>query len=191
MVALPAWAWRFGRIVAALIAGFALGVFVGLLAWIGSDSAVPALAALMVVTVVHAAFMALWMSKYWPGARALSGPERVAVVRAARSGHDIGDASLAPGVIEYSRALHAAARRSRLWRWLIVALGVVALGTAIADTIYSPVREAVLSWLYFAFFPIEAWWWPRRQATLLINADRAQASAVELLARHSGRGGRT
>jgi hypothetical protein len=187
MVALPAWAWRFGRIVAALIDGLALGVLGGLLAWIGSDSVMPALVALVVVTLVRAAFTARWMSKYWPGVRALTGPERVAVVRAARSGSDIGDASLAPGVVEYGRALHAAAERSRLWRWLIVALGVVALGTAIVDTIYSPVREIVVSWLYFAFFPVEAWWWPRRQATLLANADRAQASAVELLARHTGR----
>lgn len=187
MVALPAWVWRFGRIVAALIAGLALGVFVALLAWIGSDSILPALVVLVVTTLVRAAFMARWMFKYWPGAGALTGPERVAVVRAARSGRDIGDASLAPGVVEYSRALHAAARRSRWWRWLILLLGVVALGTAIADTIYSPVREVVVSWLYFAFFPIEAWWWPRRQARLLANADRAQACAVELLARHAER----
>jgi hypothetical protein len=31
--------WRFGLAVRALIAGLALGVFVGLLAWIGSQSA--------------------------------------------------------------------------------------------------------------------------------------------------------
>jgi len=117
------------------------------------------------------------MSKCWPGAKDLSGADRVAVVRAARSGRDIGDPRLAPGVVGYSRALHAAAGRFRLWWWLIVLLGVVALGAAIADTIYSPVREAVVSWLYFAFFPIEAWWWPRRHAGLLANAERAEHSA--------------
>jgi hypothetical protein len=177
MVAIPAWVWRFGLIGAALIAGCAFGVVVGLLAWIGSGSAVPALAALVVGTLVHAALMARRMSKCWPGAKDLSGADRVAVVRAARSGRDIGDPRLAPGVVGYSRALHAAAGRFRLWWWLIVLLGVVALGAAIADTIYSPVREAVVSWLYFAFFPIEAWWWPRRHAGLLANAERAERSA--------------
>ncbi|MDT5367865.1 MAG: hypothetical protein QOC62_2296 [Mycobacterium sp.] len=69
MVAIPAWLWRFGLIVRALIAGLALGVFVGLLAWIGSDAAAPALVVLVVVTLVYGAFMARWMSKYWPGPR--------------------------------------------------------------------------------------------------------------------------
>jgi hypothetical protein len=189
MVAIPAWVWRFGLIVRALIAGLALGVFVGLLAWIGSDVAAPALVVLVVVTLVYGAFMARWMSKYWPGAKDLSGPDRVAVVRAARRGRDIGDPRLAPGVIEYSRALQTAAERFRLWWWLIALLGVVALGAAIADTIYAPVREVVVSWLYFAFFPIEAWWWPRRQAGLLANAERAEQSASRLLAQQAGPGG--
>jgi hypothetical protein len=188
MIAIPAWVWRFGLIVRALIAGLALGVFVGLLAWIGSDSAAPALVVCVFVTLVHGAFMARWMSKYWPGAKDLSGPDRVALVRAARSGRGIGDPRLAHGVIEYSRALHTAAGRFRLWWWLIALLGVVALGTAIADTIYAPVREAVVSWLYFAFFPIEAWWWPRRQARLLANADRAEQSAGRLLAQQADPG---
>jgi hypothetical protein len=91
MVAIPACLWRFGLIVRALIAGLALGVFVGLLAWIGSDVAAPALVVLVVVTLVYGAFMARWMSK------------------------------------------------------------VLARG------------RGRVSWLYFAFFPIEAWWWPLRQ----------------------------
>lgn len=179
MVAIPAWAWRFGVIGAALIAGCAIGVVVGLLSWIGSGSATSALAALVAVTLFHAALTARRMSKYWPGAKDLSGADRVAVVRAARSGRDIGDPRLAPGVVGYSRALHAAAGRFRLWWWMIVLFGVVALGVAIADTIYSPVGEAVASWLYFAFFPIEAWWWPRRHAGLLANAERAERAAQQ------------
>ena len=55
------------------------------------------------------------------------------------------------------------------------------VGTAIADTIFSPAREAAVSWLYFVFFPIEIWWWPRRQAQLLANAERAEESARRLL----------
>src|ERR1700692_3383630 len=186
MVAIPAWVWRFGLIVRALIAGLALGVFVGLLVWIGSDFAAPALVVLVVVTLVYGAFMARWMSKYWPGAKVLSGPDRVAVVRAARRGRDIGDPRLAPGVIEYRRALQTAAEHFRLWRWLIALLGVVALGAAIADMIYARLREAVVSWLYFAFFPIEAWWGPRWQARLLANAERAEQSARRALGAEPG-----
>ena len=182
MVVIPAWVWRFGLIGRALIAGLAFGAFVAVLAWIGSGLVAAALTAVVLVTLVYAVFMARRMSKYWPGARNLSGPDRVAVVRAARSGRDIGDRHLAPGVIEYCRALRAAAERSRFWWWSIALLGVVALGTAIVDTIYGPVREVVVSWLYFAFFPIEAWWWPRRQASLLANADSAEQLAGRLLA---------
>jgi hypothetical protein len=188
MVAIPAWVWRFGLIVRALIAGVALGMFVALLAWIGSSLVLPGLVVLAILAPFYAVVMARRMSKYWPGAKHLSGADRVAVVRAARSGRDIGDPRLAHGVIEYSRALHTAAGRFRLWWWLIALLGVVALGTAIADTIYAPVREAVVSWLYFAFFPIEAWWWPRRQARLLANADRAEQSAGRLLAQQADPG---
>jgi hypothetical protein len=188
MIAIPAWVWRFGVVVRALIAGLALGAFVGLLAWIGSGSAAAALTVMVLVTLVYGAFMARRMSRYWPGAKDLSGADRVAVVRAARSGRDIGDPRLARGVVDYRRALHRAAERFRLWWWLIALLGVVALGTAIVDTIFGPVREVVVSWLYFAFFPLEAWWWPRRQARLLANADRAEESAAEFLAQQAGPG---
>jgi flagellar biosynthesis protein FliQ len=64
MVAIPAWVWRFGRIVRALIAGVALGVFVAFLAWIGSNLVLPALVVFVLVTLVYGAFMARWMSKY-------------------------------------------------------------------------------------------------------------------------------
>jgi len=180
MVALPAWVWRFGLVVRALISAFALGVVVGLLALFGSNLVLAGIVACVTVTVLYAPFMARRMSKYWPGAKALSGADRVSVVSAARDGRDIGDLRLASGVIEYTQALHAAAER-RLWRWAVVLLGVVALGTAIMDTIFAPVGEVVVSWLYFAFFPIEAWWWPRRQERLLANADRAADTARKLL----------
>jgi uncharacterized membrane protein len=181
MVALPAWVWRFGLVVRALIAGAALGVVTGLLALFGSNSLLAFVIAFVVITMVYGGLTARRMNKLWPGAKALSPPDRVAVVRAARAGADVGDSRLAPAVIEYGRALKAAADR-RLWRWLIAVLGVVALVTAILDTLYSPVREWVVSWLYFAFFPIEAWWWPRRQSQLLANAERAEESARHLQA---------
>ncbi len=66
MVAIPAWVWRFGLIVRALIAGLALGVFVGLLPGSAPTWRRPHSLYLVVVTVVYGAFMARWMSKYWP-----------------------------------------------------------------------------------------------------------------------------
>ena len=182
MVGIPAWVWRFGLVVRALIAGASVGIAVGLLAFFGSNVVPAGLAAFVAVSLLYGAVMGRRMAKLWPGAKSLSGADRVAVVRATRSGRDIGDARLASAVIEYSRALHQAAERFRLWWWLIAVLGVVALATAIADTIFSPVGEAVVSWLYFAFFPVEAFWWPRRQAHILANAKRADESARRLLA---------
>jgi hypothetical protein len=180
MVAVPAWVWRFGVILRALIVGPAVGAVLGLLAFFGSNTVLAGLVAFVIVTPLYGAMMARRMVKYWPGAKNLTGTDRVAVTRTVRSGRDIGDPRLAPEVIAYSRGLHAASEHSRLWWWLIVVLGVVALGAAIFDTITAPVGEAVVSWLYFAFFGIEAWWWPRRQAQLLANARRAEQSARAL-----------
>ena len=135
--------------VRALIVGPAVGVVIGLLALFGSNSVPAGLVAFVVVSLLYGAIMGRRMAKFWPGAKQLSGADRVAVARATRSGRDIGDARLAAGVIDYSRSLHRAAEGFRLWWWLILVLGVVALGTAIADTIFAPVREAVVSWLYF------------------------------------------
>jgi hypothetical protein len=181
MVAIPAWMWRFGALVRALIAGIAVGVVLCLLALFGSNNWLAGVVALVVITLFYGVMMRRRMNKYWPGAKDLSGPDRGAVVRATRAGHDIGNARLASAVVEYSRGLHEAAER-RWWRWLIVLVGIVALVVAILDTIFGPVREAVVSWLYFVFFPIEAFWWPRRQAQLLENAERAEESARQLVA---------
>lgn len=180
MVAVPAWVWRFGLILRALIAGAVAGIVIGLLAFFGSGVVLAGVVAFVVVTLLYGAMMARRMVKYWPEANSLSGAARVAVTGAVRSGRDIGDPRLASAVIAYSRGLHAASEHSRLGRWLIVVIGVVALAAAIFDTITAPVGEAVVSWLYFAFFPIEAWWWPRRQAHLLANARRAERSAGQL-----------
>lgn len=181
MVGIPAWVWRFGLTLRALIVGAAVGVVVGLLALFGSNSLPAGLAVLVVITLMYGAVMGRRMAKLWPGAKQLSGADRVVVAGAARSGRAIGDTRLAPAVVEYSRALHQAAEGFRLWWWLIAVLGVVALGAAVADTIFSPVGEAVVSWLYFAFFPVEAFWWPRRQSQILANAQRAQQRAASLL----------
>jgi hypothetical protein len=151
----------------------AFGIVLGVLTMISSNNILSGGVAIVVITLVFAPLMARRMSKFWPGAGDLSGPDRVAVVRAARGGHAIGDPRLAPAVIEYGHGLRKAGEHVLLARWLIVALGAVALVVAIADTILSPPGEAVVSWLYFAFFPVELLWWPRRQARLLVNVEKA------------------
>ena len=182
MLAVPAWVWRFPPFVRALIVGIAFGVVLGILAGIGSNSVLAAVVAFIVIVPLHGTIMARRMSKAWPGAKNLSGGDRVAVARAARAGADIGDPRLAGNVIEFSRGMHDAIGRYRLFRWLFALIGVVALGVAILDTIFSSAGEAVVSWLYFAFFPVEVIWWPRREAQLVANAERAEESARELLA---------
>jgi hypothetical protein len=180
MVAVPAWAWRFGVLVRALMVTAAFGGVVGLLALFGSNLWIAGVAAFVCVIVIYTPFVGRRMIKLWPGAKDLSGSDRVAVVAAARTGADVGDSRLARGVIDYSSGLKAAAER-RLWRWFLALLGSMALVVAILDTLFSPVGEYVVSWLYFAYFPIEAWWWPRRQSQLIANAERASEAARALL----------
>jgi hypothetical protein len=160
-----------------MIVGLAVAVVLALLALIGSNSPLAGVAAFVGIGVIYSVIMARRMSKCWPGAKDLSGTDRVAVARAARSGRNIGDLRLVPAVIEYSRGLREANEHVLLARWLIVLLALVALGVAIADSIFSPPGEAVVSWLYFGFFPMELLWWPRIAARLIANAERAAASA--------------
>jgi hypothetical protein len=44
---------------------------------------------------------------------------------------------------------------------------------AIVDCFVSPVRSVVVSWLFVAFLSVELWWWPKEQARLVANAERA------------------
>jgi hypothetical protein len=180
MVSVPGWVWRFGTAIRSLIVGLAIGVVLGFLALISSNSVPSGAVAVVVITIVYALITARRMAKFWPGAKSLSGDDRVAVARAVRGGHEIRDSRLAPAVIEYSEGI-CAAGHGRLTRWLVVLLAAVALGVAIADTIFSPAGEAIVSWLYFAIFPIELLWWPRREAQLLVNAENAAESARQLL----------
>ncbi|MBV8964900.1 MAG: hypothetical protein JO191_01855 [Mycobacteriaceae bacterium] len=186
MIAVPAWVWRFGAVVRTLIVGPAVGLVLGLLALLGANSLPAGLIAMVIVTLFYIAFIARRIARFWPGAKKLSGSDRVTVVGAVRSGGEVGQSRLAPAVIEYSRALQDAAER-RMWRWVIALLGVAALGIAVFDTMTATVGEAAVSWLYFAFFPVEAWWWPRRRRRLLANAQRAQELAGRLLAQQPDR----
>lgn len=168
--------------VRALIIGLVAGVVLGLLALLGSNSVLAGLAALVAITLLNGGLMARRMARLWPGARELSGADRVAVATAARRGDGIVEPRLAQGIVDYARALSQAREYVRLYRWVIAVLGVIALGVAVIDTLTAPAREAVVSWLYFAFFPVEMIWWPRRQARILANAERAAKLAGQVLA---------
>src|ERR1700755_2503702 len=144
MVVIPAWVWRFGVFVRALIVTASFGVVVGLLALFGSNLWVAGVAAFVSIVVIYTPFLIRRMTKLWPGAKDLSGADRVTVVAAARAGTDLGDSRLAPAVIDYADALKAAAER-RMWRWLVALMGILALAVAILDTVNGPVGEAVVS----------------------------------------------
>jgi hypothetical protein len=65
-----------------------------------------------------------WTSKRWQSANELNRAERIAVMRTTRRGNDIGDARLAPAVIDYARVLRET--RDRFFR------GQVSLITGLA-----------------------------------------------------------
>jgi hypothetical protein len=69
-----------------MIVGLAVAVVLALLALIGSNSPLAGVAAIVGIGVIYSVIMARRMSKCWPGAKDLSGTDRVAVARAARSG---------------------------------------------------------------------------------------------------------
>ena len=86
MVTVPASVWRSASVGRALTTGGCVGVFFGALALL--DSGIPLVAA--IVFVILGASYGIWtarrMARYWPGARELTGAERVTVpdVRALR-----------------------------------------------------------------------------------------------------------
>ena len=128
---------------------------------------------LVIIGVFYGIWMARRMARFWPGAKQLSGDERVTVVRAARRGERIDDARLAKAVIDYSNGMHAAAETARPFRWLLIVVLVVAVGTAVWDAVFGSWGNAIASGIYLVLLAIELLWWPKRQAQLLSNADRA------------------
>ena len=130
--------------------------------------------------VVNGLIFGIWMprrmNRYWPGAKQLSGDERMSVVRTARRGEPIGDARLAQAVIDYSAGMHAAAEQARPFRWLLGFILVVAIVTAGWDAVYGSWGNAVASAIYLVLFLIELLWWPKRRDRILTNTDRAAAA---------------
>ncbi|MGA5466216.1 hypothetical protein [Mycobacterium sp. NPDC050041] len=173
MVTVPAAVWRGGPVARALIVGAAVGVFLGVLAWLDSGQVVAGVVVTVVVGGAYGIVMQRRMARFWPGAAALTGDERVAVARAARRGEPVGSPRLGQALAEYGSGMRAAAETARPYRWLIPFVLVVGVVMAVWDAFYGTWGNAVVSAIYLALLLLEVFWWPRRQRQLLANADRA------------------
>jgi hypothetical protein len=173
VVTVPAFVWRGGFARRAVTIGATIGISVGALAWLDSGSLLSGVMALVVTGVFDGIWMARRMNRYWPGAKQLSGDQRISVVRTARRGERIGDTRLAQAVIDYSTGMHTAAEQGRPYRWLLVFILVVAMGMAGWDAMFGSWGNAVASGIYLVLGLIELFWWPKRRERLLTNADRA------------------
>jgi O-antigen/teichoic acid export membrane protein len=163
--------------------GGAVGIALGAMSWLDSGFLLSGVVVLVVVGAFYGIWMARRMARYWPGAKRLSGDERVTVVRAARRGERIDNARLAQAGVDYSSGMHAAAERARPFRWLLPLVLVVSLGTAVWDAVYGSWGNAAASAIYLALLLIELFWWPKRRDELLANGDRAADIAQHLSAR--------
>jgi hypothetical protein len=177
VLTIPAAVWRGGAVRRGVTIGGCVGLFFGALAWLDSGMLLAGVIVLVVLGVGAGLWMPRRMVRYWPESRVLNGAQRVAVVGAARRGHPVGDRTLGPAVAGYSRGLRAAAERTQPLRWVIVAVLVVAIGAAVWDAVLGSVGSAVVSVIYLIFAALELFWWPRRTADLLANAERAAAMA--------------
>jgi len=173
MVTIPAAVWRGGFVRRVLMVGGAVGLCVGVLSWLDSGFLLAGAMVFVIVGVFYGIFMARRMARYWPGAKALSGDERVTVVRAVRRGEHVADPLLSQPVTEYSRGLHDAAESGRPWRWVLAFVLAVAAATAIWDAVYGSWGNAVASGIYLVALLAEWFWWPKWLERLLVNADRA------------------
>jgi hypothetical protein len=171
MVVFPAWVWRRGPVYRAVSIGLPTGIFLGALVFADSGIWLGALIAVLALGPFFGIMMARRMARFWPGAKALTPSDRLAVVRATRSGTDIGEARLALAVIDYSSGLHESSEQARRYRWLIRLVAALALILAFSDTFFGSIRSALGSWLFVAFLVVELVWWPRNQAHLLSTLE--------------------
>jgi hypothetical protein len=160
--------------------GGALGIALAALAWIDSGFLLSAVIVLVITGVFYGIWMHRRMARYWPGARNLSGAERVAVARSARRGERISDVGLAQAVIDYSRGMRAAAERARPFRWLVPLVLVVAVAIAIWDGVFGTWGNAVASGIYVVLLLLELFWWQKQREQLLANAGRAAEMAAAM-----------
>jgi len=177
MVTVPAFVWRGGALRRALTIGAPVGLGLGVLAWLDSGFLLAGLFVFAVVGVFYGVWMTRRMARYWSRARDFDGADRVAVVDAVRRGERVGDPRLARGVINYAAGMRASAEAARSLRWLLIFVLVVAAGTAVWDTIFGSIGNAVASGVYLVMLLVELFWWPKRLELLLANAARASELA--------------
>jgi hypothetical protein len=173
MVTVPALVWRYGPLLRGLIVGMGLGGFLGALAWLDSGFAMAGVIAFVAILLFYGGWMSRRMTRHWPSAAQLTGLERERVVSAARSGLRIDDPQLVPALTDYCNGLHNAAEESKPFRWVLWFVLVVAIGTAVWDGVFGSWGNLVVSVIYLLMLVGEVFWWPKRRAQLLGNADRA------------------
>jgi hypothetical protein len=181
VVVIPAWVWRGGAVFRAVSVGLAVGVFFGALGFAESGSVAALIALVALGPIVFGIPTARRMARFWPGAKMLSGEDRVAVVRATRRGHTIGETSRAHAVIEYSSGLREAHDHARRYRWVVPFVAPLSLILALTDSFFGSIRLALVSWLWVAIIAVELLWWPGKRADLLSNAGRAETLARQVL----------
>ena len=177
MVTVPAFVWRGGFFRRALIVGGSVGIALGALAWLDSGFLLSGVIVLVIVGVFYAIWMPRRMARYWPGARQLSGDDRVTVARTARRGERLGDARLAQAVTDYSTRDARGGRKGSPVSMGDTLVLVVGVGTAVWDAVFGSWGNAVASFIVLVLLLIEVFWWPKRQEQLLTNADRASGLA--------------
>jgi hypothetical protein len=177
VVTVPAFVWRGGSVLRGLTVGVGVGFFLGALAWLDSGMLLAGVIVFVILTAFYGSWMGRRMVRHWPGAKELRGDERVTVARAAREGERVDDVRLAQPVIDYSRGLYAAAETARPFRWLLIFILVVAVGTAVWDAVFGSWGNAFASAIYLVMLLMELFWWPKRRDQLLSNAVRAAEMA--------------
>lgn len=173
MVTVPAFVWRGGFWGRALMIGGSVGLVLGVLSWLDSGFWISGVAVLVIVGSFYGVWMARRMVRYWPMSRELAGADRVAVVRAARTGERIDDPRLVDAARDYDRGVHEAAEAARPFRWLLPLVLIVAVASALWDAAFGSVGNAVVSVVYLVALVVELVWWPKRQAQLLANIRQA------------------
>ena len=187
MLTVPAFVWRGGAFVRAVIVGLATGIFLGLLAWLDSGLWFAGALAAAIITVIYGIWLGWRMVRYWPGASALTGEQRARVVGVTHWGGRIGDPALAQPVVDFADGMHKAEATGRHFRWIVPLVLAVAVVMAVWDSVFGSPRDMIASLLYLVLLGVELFWWPGRRDRLLDNADRAKERALALVESTKGK----